>query len=255
MIRRDLIVDRNVARWVLFRQPHHAELSATIAAGWQTPQFAPLEPHDEVHDAIRSHDEGWHTWEERPQVRDGRPVAFDEMDLADALPIWRASILQGLPRSPLVAYAIAGHFASLLREFGSWEDEPSERSLAESFLAWADSQQNDWLAAWQHRSPANTTATADRAVRFVRLFDALSLWLLCAERTESQTFETPDGPKITFTPASPGLLVVTPWPYATPTLQLSASGTAVPAISYSGTEELLAAPSHPMEFAWQLRPA
>lgn len=257
MIRRDLQSPGQPPCWVLFSQPDHAILSGEIARAWQSPCFAPLEPEHEVLHAIYHHDDGWQTWERHPQVdvEQGRPLAFNEMPLAVALPIWQSSIDQGLSRSPLVAYAIAGHFVRLLKQFDSWKADDNLRSLAEPFLAGTEAAMSGWLAAWTSASAANEPHLAARAVEFVRLFDAISLWLLCAERTVPASFETPSGPPVTFAPFAPGRIAVEPWPFRQNALELSASGRKIAARRYHSSEDLQSAPAEPVEYRWTLLPA
>lgn len=256
MIRRELKVSGQPDRWVLFRQPDHAVFAASIAEGWQSRRFTPLEPRDDLLVAIHRHDDGWRAWEENPQVdrEHGRPIAFNEMPLAESVHIWRLSILEGQTRSPLQAYAIAGHFSSLLRGHDSWRKDARTREIGEAFLAWTDQQSADWLAQWCATSSANTPELAERAVAFVRLFDALSLWFLCAERTAPATLPTPAGPSLTITPTSPTEMLVEPWPFLTERYHLSASGSAVPAVHYRSAEELKAAPAKKIDLTWELQP-
>ena len=127
MIRRDQKSPGAAERWVLFSQPHHAELSAQLAEHWQSPFVRAIEPHREIINAITLHDDGWTQWEQHPQIHHGRPIAFDEMPLEESLRIWRESISIGLASGPLEAFAIAGHFSRLLREHDSWNEVTEQR--------------------------------------------------------------------------------------------------------------------------------
>ena len=184
MIRRDQNTPGVAERWVLFQQPHHAELSAQLASIGHSPNVLAIEPHREILNAIAMHDDGWSQWEKRPQVHHGRPIAFDEMPLSKSLPIWRESISLGLSSPRPEAFSIAGHFARLLREHDSWNEVAEQRHLAEQFLDWTDLQMAQWQAQWQALAPGNSAADCIRGTEFVRLYDAFSLWLLCAERTQ-----------------------------------------------------------------------
>ena len=126
--------------------------------------------------------------------------------------------------------------------------------LAEEFLDWADLQMSQWQAQWQALGPGNSAADCTRGTEFVRLFDAMSLWLLCAERTHPTTFETPDGQKLTLTPEALTTIRVDPWPYSTSHRVLLAAGRSIPVRNYRSSDELLKVPSKRAEFIWNLLP-
>lgn len=256
MIRRELKVSGEPDCWVLFRQAHHAVFAGLIAEGWQSPRFTPLEPANEVFAAINLHDDGWNRWDEQPQVDrlHGRPIAFNEMPLQDSLRIWQDSINGGRMHGPLQAFAIAGHFERLLLQFSSWRSEPSTEQRAEQFLAFAEKTMAQCLFEWVAESAGNTPSIAQRAIQFVRLFDALSLWFLCAERSEPATFFTPDGPAVTFTPLMRQTIIVDPWPFTIERYPLSAVGTVIPVKHYRSSEELRSEASHEIKFSWVLEP-
>lgn len=256
MIRRDFIAPGHLDRWVLFSQPDHAVFGGDIAKAWSSPAFAPLVPEVEVLAAINRHDDGWRTWEEHPQVdRDtGRPIAFNEMPLEDSLRIWQTSIEAGRSQGPLVAYAIAGHFARLLNQFDSWRGNSRLRPQAEHFLTGTNASMADWLAKWRAEFPDSSPGHARRVVEFVRLFDALSLWFLCSHRTGPGQFDTPNGPTVTFTPIAPWSVCVEPWPFTADRLIVSAVGRAVPARVYQSSEDLHNTPAETVPFFWSLVP-
>ncbi len=103
MIRRDTTTDDGRAAWLLVPQIDHAKLSGNLADVWRLDStMAKLA--DELRTAIHRHDDGWVEWDAHPGVDplSGRPVNFDEMRLADSLPIWSRSIDHATERGPLL---------------------------------------------------------------------------------------------------------------------------------------------------------
>ena len=192
-------------------------------------------------------------WDARPGVdpKSGRPINFDEMRLSDSLPIWTRSILAAADRGPLVGYFVAGHFTRLLRRFDSSRNEPANEALARDFLARHDANMARWLAERQESEPQGTMRSelADagrRGVSYLQLFDAISLWLCCAERHEPRRIEMSAGEGWTFLPASGAAkdcqqVRVDPWPLASDHCGLAVRGWVVPQAAYQSTDELLAA--------------
>ena len=116
VIRRDITAAAGRPGWLLVPQIAHAELSGSLADVWQFAGLRPAEFEDNLRTAAHCHDDGWVDWDARPEIdlKQGRPVNFDEMRPADSLPIWTRSILEAASRYPLVGYFVAGHFTRLL---------------------------------------------------------------------------------------------------------------------------------------------
>lgn len=254
MIRRDERATVRPDQWFLFTQREHARFAAKLARLWQIAGDDRMEPRQEILNAISSHDDGWVEWDDNPQVRDGRPLAFDEMATADSLSIWRTSIERGRYFGPLEAFAIAYHFSRLLRAHDHWKQDANDRRLAACFLDWTEGLQEACAIEWTNLASENTVAQCLQAAEFVRLFDALSIWILSAERTEPVILETPAGIPLTFTPQSPRLIVVAPWPYELGQLCVSAIGRSVPICNYTSERDLANAESSEITLTWNLVP-
>ena len=248
MIRRPLGTDH----WILIPQIAHARLAGQLAEHWRLPAFGDLQPHDELVAAIAHHDDGWENWDRHPSVAQGKPISFLEMPLGEATAIWRASIERASELGPAAGYVVAGHFCALLeRSAAARADSPSKGRLAEAFLTAYRRRMQAWLAV----VPAAERAMLERCgVASLQFFDAVSLWLCCDERTASESFATPGGPLLTFTPQSAKRLVVEPWPFEFASLSLVVEGRQIPQFHYADEADLAAAPAESVQLRFELAP-
>jgi hypothetical protein len=258
MIRRDTTFPDGSPGWLLVMQADHARIAGRCAELWGAPPFARLEPHAELVTAIYRHDDGWSRWEQAIAVdpANGRPREFTEMVLADALSIWPESIASAATVGPLAGYVVSGHFSALLTRFSSrWIDSPDRRQLAEQFLLTQAGLRSTWLAQWMEQANDNySEAWATESLRWLQMFDNLSLWLCCQQRTEPETFSPPVGPQVTFTPLTSTEIKVAPWPFTLAVMELEVPARRIAAGHYASTAELAAAPSQTIDLAWRLIP-
>jgi hypothetical protein len=85
---------------------------------------------------------------------------------------------------------------------------------------------------------------AQRGVSYLQLFDAISLWLCCAERHEPWHVELSAGESWTFSPVAGGgkdrqQVRIEPWPLTSGHCDLAVSGLVVARARYPSTDELL----------------
>ncbi|HET6880029.1 MAG TPA: DUF3891 family protein [Pirellulales bacterium] len=255
MIRRSV----GTQRWTLISQVEHARLSGALAEAWDEDRFAGL-PRDELVAAIAHHDDGWSAWEVSPKVdpKSGRPLDFTETPLPDSLAIWRESIARAEQFGPLAAYMVSGHFSALLERFNSrWKSDSTLERLAQGFLQEQRSDRERFLDKWRHHdNQEEGQVAAERAVAWLQTFDALSLWLCCAERSEAETFHPPDTESVTFSPnGGPYALEVSPWPFGGQSLEVEAVGRSIIAQRYANSSDLVTSPAEPVTLRWSLRPA
>ncbi len=253
MIRRDSRQPDGSPGWILIPQISHAHLSGDLADRW----LFDLVDDDFVHSlryAARHHDDGWAAWDERPGLdSDGVPVKFDQMRLADSLSIWERSIELSTIHAPLAGYLVAGHFCRLLHRFTAWQENPATASQGTDFLSMQAAKMAAQLAAWQFADqPHRPPELPELGVSLVQMFDAISLWFCCAERTDSCEAKLPEGRSWTFSPVGPNQVTVDPWPLDQPTLTLTAAGRSVARARYRTTDELLSAVGEQIELGWQL---
>lgn len=260
MIRRTDVDASKQAHWILISQVEHARLSGVLASAWGHRPFAPLDPRDEIVAAVRHHDDGWSAWEVAPKVdpQSGSPLDFTEMPLADSLAIWRESIAVAEKIGPLAAYMVSGHFSALLRRFSSrWHSDPASAALARGFLDQQTERQAHWLdLRFAGRASDARRGDAERAVAWLQMFDALSLWFCCAARSEPEIADPPGGPKLTLQPTKdPYHITVLPWPFVEPRVELTAVGRAIAIAHYANPSDLATAAAQPVTLRWELVPA
>ena len=149
-----------------------------------------LEPRDELLPAIFHHDNGWALWEDAPGIDSelGRPLNFTEMPLSDSLLIWQRSIDAAYGYGDLAGYVVSGHFSALLRHSNHWHKIGTHPHVdAAEFLERQDTFRSHALARWEARHPtANASAVAERGLKWLQFFDALSLWFCTAERVRPE---------------------------------------------------------------------
>src|ERR1700682_2543090 len=242
MIRREAQSADGSPQWILIPQIDHAHLAGMLAAAWEFEPFT-AEFRQELRSAVWHHDDGWQTWDASPGVDPaaGRPIAFDEMRLSDSLAIWKSSISSATRLGPMCGYFVAGHFMRLLERFDSWRTSELTRPLAMAFLEQQRQHSDELLAAWQREDPSqNSSELAERGVSYVQLFDAISLWLCCAERRAPWQVKLPERGRWTLAPLARNRLGIDPWPLCLPRLEVAAAGRVVPPAHYTTTENLLA---------------
>lgn len=266
MIRRETTAQQEEQRWILISQVEHARLSGMMADAWNDEAFARSEWRPEMVAAITHHDDGWAAWEVAPKVdgESGRPLDFTETALTDSLAIWRESIQAAADIGPLAAYMVSGHFSRLLERFSSrWKSDATLTALVNNFFSEQQAERDKWLAMWQKTvGQPGTHAAAETAVSWLQLFDALSLWLCCADRHDPQAFSLPTGASVDFQPrgpcslsVSPCSLSASPWPFKDPAVMLEAVGRAVPAQPYENPSDLVTAAAEPVRLKWSLASA
>lgn len=256
MIRRDELSAGQVGHWLLIPQIEHARLSGLLAEHWNTAPSAPLEPRQELVEAIYHHDDGWADWDRRPDAdpQSGRPLEFTEMPLAESLGIWQQSIFVAAARGDLQAYVVSGHFSALLRSGAArWQSSKYGSSLALAFLDEQDGRREAWLRSWiEGDARQRNAAIAGRALAWLQFFDALSLWFCCAERNEPRTFNPPDGRRLTATPAreGSGQFTLAPWPLNLQEVEWSVSARRIAAGHYADRAALVV--GEPSEYRLRL---
>ena len=257
MIRRNAIGTDGQARWVLVSQVDHAHVSGQLAAAWQSIDLLAGSDRDELIFAIDHHDDGWAKWDQNPRVdaRTGRPRQFTEMQLTDSLDIWTRTIESAAEAGPLAGYAVAGHFIYLMRTASAWcERDTTDALLARHWVADFEARQTKWLAARQSTGQVSQAyETGQTAVATLQLFDVLSLWLCCAERTTPAEFSLPNESTVTLAPDGTDRITVSPWPFADDRLDLSVPGRSIPARAYQNAADLADTESEAVTLAWRLK--
>jgi len=251
MIRRDATEsDDGASRWVLIPQVEHARLAARLVEAWDDRSIVEHPARDEVVAAIAHHDDGWDRWERSPEVdrESGRPIAFDEMPLAESLAIWRSSIDACRALGNLAPWMVAGHFHARLLD-----SSKAHTAAASAWWREIEPRQARWFDAWLAQSPQQHDRSAAKvALAYLQAFDAVSLWFCCAERTQPHQWASPGAMTLLMTPTQADRVIIAPWPLRTDSLELAVAGASVPAIRYADRAALAAAPRRPATIRWRL---
>lgn len=255
MIRRNTTDPRGTLSWILISQVAHARLAAELAQAWSRPLVELADVNRELLDTIEHHDDGWSVWELSPRVDQptGRPLQFTEMPLDQALEIWQRSIDACGQIGELAAWLVAGHFSALLRHSNAWQKTDHPRSAtAHEFLQRQDANRVAWLRGWQSVDPRRRAwAVAERALRWLQFFDALSLWLCCAERSAAEQLDCVEPATLTLAPRDAQCIVVSPWPFGVPSVDVSLAGQRISAARYTDAD-LVGPQGAEVRLAWRL---
>ena len=255
MIRREIQFSGEPTHWWLVSQVEHARLSGLLAD--QCTSHLPESVRSQLLQAIVHHDDGWAAWDANPQLdENGRPISFRELPLEMSLPIWSASIEAAAEIDCFTAWVVAGHFLALLRN----SDKEATRVSGE-WRADFQSRSDEWFAEWQMANPAKHTENlATEGLRWLQLFDVMSLWLCSACPGEGEqvtavpeTYHIWEGEqletKLSYASACP---CIEPWLFAGSSMFAEAEGWIVPIHEYASTQELLVQ-RKPHTVHWQLQ--
>jgi len=261
MIRREIRLADGARGWMLISQIEHARISAQLASH-AIHQFGaareragssstPASVCQETLDAILHHDDGWADWERAPRLDPElrRPLTFTELEPAEALAIWTASIDAAAAIGPLAASMVAGHFMRLL-------DHGDTLHTYSAAVAWRDQmtyRRGAWLAVWHALDPAaHTPAVAAKALEWLWAFDEISLWFCttCPAAGEVDAKAppsylagrgTPVEMQLLAADARAGRAAAAPWRFDGNKIAIVAVGQAVPAHGYADSQALVAA--------------
>lgn len=199
MIRRDDGDD-----WLVISQVDHAHLAGEIAAVWGNDTVSRLPLSDWLIVAVRNHDEGWRSWEQTPHINiaNGKPREFLEMPMDEATAIWSESIA-ACNSVPMGRVWVSRHFQYLARlALDARKESGEEVAALNSFLAEQAEIEHADRASYASlpELKGHYDELAEEGFRYVQMFDRMSLWLCCADRTTPQEFKLPDRNTIRFTP-------------------------------------------------------
>ena len=211
-------------------QTTHAWVSGQMARAWGNNLFGQVEPHEAVCLAAEQHDIGWTTWEPEPTLNPetGLPHSFLELPPELHLSrIWSVAGNLALLTSRYAALLVSLHGTNLYNRFRG--DPEAAGGLAAKFLE----EQEDFQASLIEslsQDPQYTPFIAPEIVkqnqRLVALWDRMSLnlcWGMGDPLTiDSVPLASGDAPLVLRPVAGEtDVTVVDPWPFSTPTVDLT----------------------------------
>lgn len=274
MIRREVRFGEEPPKWLLISQVEHARLSGLLAekclSKFGGANSALDHDRQELLSAIYHHDDGWAEWEQAPRLDpdDGRPLSFTELPPAEAIAVWQRSIESARRHGVLAPWVVAGHFSALLTTIGDGAEHP----VAQQWLRETAAERAAWFAQWHARNKSlHTAELAGEALRWLQLFDILSLWPCSQYPVEGEAvdhlpepFLNVDNwvlvreikPQFRSAPAQlaasePCRIVFEPWPFDEQEVTIEAAAHLVEVRKYSTAAELLAART-PFVARWTL---
>lgn len=239
--------------WLLISQLEHARIAAELAEAWNDPELVDFPRRSELLSAIRHHDDGWADWELAPTINEaGEPRDFTEMPMAVASRIWGRSIQTCADQTAFGGLWVSRHFCHLAEHALETRDTAEDLDALKAFLF----QQASIQEQWREKLAATTgdfSSCEERGYLWLQNFDRISLWLCCAERTESWNVVLPSGCEATFLPLESGEIVVDPFPFDGPvTLTVEAASLARQKFQDEEQLSLGQLPRHTIE--WRLIP-
>lgn len=150
--------------------------------------------------------------------------------------------LPAVGSSPLGGVWVSRHFCALA-EVGREHrrDQPDEIAALDAFLSEQTAKQGEWAAAAKEFAGEELERVLDTGFRYVRFFDAISLWLCCTDQDEPAEMPLSSSLTLTLTPRNPREIAVDPWPFRPDALELSAPAVRLPAGPIDESEALRAA--------------
>lgn len=219
-------------------QASHAWLAWQVASHWGNRRFARPAPAADVLAAILLHDAGWDAYDAAPAVdRDGRPVTFDRMPVADHIPIWKRSLAAVEAYTPYAALIVAAHIVRLAehkeRDCAERGDDGGAAAIRRFVEATAVrvAHIRARLAGDPRYAPFLDGPGWERNVALLAVCDRIAVHLCTGSEAPfaSELMICADGAPLRFEPVDGGVWRVSPWPLVGARLDLDAVGVELPA--------------------------
>jgi hypothetical protein len=232
-----------------------------LARAWGNERFSAFDSYPGLLFGVEHHDDGWRDWDAAPRINtaSGMPRSFMEMRMRDSTAIWTESIAI-CSAEPLAGIFVSRHFCYLAEHVrnNARADADNSNSVEEFLL-----EQKDVETRLAQQADAEFSSQRDKlegafdlGFRAVRFFDAVSLWLCCAEQHEPEEIRTPSGESVRLVPKRLLQIAIAPYPFGVTSLQVAAPTRRVVAREYENDAEFQAAFSAaPIELlTWSIRP-
>jgi hypothetical protein len=236
--------------WQLVAQPDHADLCGAIMHCWGNDSFRRSQASDQLFLAARRHDDGWAVWEREPDIdRDGRPVGFLEVGIAQHLAFFRAMIDAVADQDPYAGVLASMHAVGLYTSRYGIDPSPPrvfegpERTAVDSFVAERNAA---------HDAEAERLGIPDSQrwfdYKLLQFADRLSLYLCLSDfevGAGADLGPVPRSPEgdgdgdltLTIDPRGPWETSLDPYPFVRPVVDLTVLRTVLPKGGWGSREE------------------
>jgi hypothetical protein len=249
-----VIVREDGDRLVIVRQADHARLSGRIAAAWGRSPWEAPRPLPAVTVGARVHDDAWLMWDDAPEVRDGRPLGFHEVDRVKTVSMYSAGVTAAVALDPYAGLLTSLHYSGFFTSHWGWQPFstpdrfPEPQSMALRLFLQDERQRQDVLRRGLNLG-RDDEAVLEANYKWLQLWDRISLDICRQSREAPWALDYPDvpvrydGPEtvaLKFAMVTPGTYVLNPYP-----LLPRAFRVAIPAVTlragFSSREEFLEA--------------
>jgi hypothetical protein len=238
--------------WWLITHPDHARLAGDFAAAWGNQRFRRPEPRTRVLKGIACHDDGWAARDAHPSItRQGRPSAFEEIDLEDYLAVRDRAMRTIAEEDAYAGLLISMHTYSLLTDHADRATiAPEGLLLLDAFLERLRGYQGELRAAIAEDASLAAEAKTEQAMvehfRLLQACDNLSLLTCVAFRSQAHLLHPlplTDGgaSEVQVLPVAERHFRLSPWPFAEPEVRFEFPARHVAGKLFDSSAELAAA--------------
>jgi hypothetical protein len=243
-----MIVSARGDRLLMVRQVDHQDQCGLIAERWGSDEFSRLEPWAPLVTAAACHDEGWRTWDDRPEVSgDGAPIDFPDLDRSDHVALYRRGIDGAVSRDSRAGLLVSMHGQGLHESRLGLDGpaRPRERQPA-AVRAFLEEQERLQARLRAEIAAPDTIAWAWDGYRLLQAWDQLSLHLLWSGLPGGRTGVLTRVPRhagdagtaIAIAPDGDSFCVLRPYPFPEDEIVFPVAGRVIPNRRYPSDEDL-----------------
>lgn len=226
---------------IAITQPYHAWIAGELARSWGG-AFEVPRPRDAIVRSAALHDIGWLEWDADPQVDSdtGMPLEFMDVPAEAHTDLWRKGVQHALIYGLPTALHVSRHGDAIYeRTFDAGSAKPEAAAAVRRFL---DEQHvfQGAVVACLAKSPETAEFVAEAilefAKRFIAAVDTLSLNLCWGIDRPVEIDDVPQtattSVALTLTADGPDIVLVHPWPFASPEVVVTIEGRRTDAPSF-----------------------
>jgi hypothetical protein len=263
-----MLFRESAAATIAIPQPSHAWLAGQIVRAWGNTAFGNVTPFEEVCLGAEQHDIGWLIWEQEPTLNPvtGRPHSFREMNVAAHTAIWRQGTKMALALGRYPALLVSLHGTGLYMTFDFAAAGEANARIVRDFLAEQEAIQQRLIAslkAGERHPEYSDPDMIERNRRLIRAADRMSIAICTGMRDIATRFGDPREGIVRQVPTTGGetdivlhaldadltAISVSPWPFATATVNVTCEGVLLPPRSFRDQNEMRAALGHGVRVA------